>query len=134
MRTEISHFWLGFFEKENDFFDFLGEDPNYYNDESDLEEKYISKFAESQGENWIDHDLMECGFQSSDFPFAERFKGYSYSKKWIPEIERRIKTPKIEKVNSIVFVSKRAIKKPIDVIRANFSLIYIGEIEYEIQD
>ena len=132
MRTEICHFWVGFFEKENDFFDFLGEDPNYYKDERELEEKYISKFAESQSENWIDHDLMECGFQNSDLSLAERFKGYSYSKEWIPEIERRIKTRKIDKLNSIVFVTKRAIKKPIDVIRENFSLIYVGEIEYGI--
>ena len=132
MRIEICHFWVGFFEKENDFFDFLGEDPNYYKDERDLDEKYISKFAESQSVNWIDHDLMECGFQNSDSSLAERFKGYSYSKEWIPEIERRIKIHKIDKVNSIVFVTKRAIKKPIDVIRENISLIYVGEIEYGI--
>lgn len=129
MRTEICHFWVGFFVKENDF---LSDDPNYFKDDRDLEEKYISKFAESQGENWINHDLMECGFQNSNTSLAKRFKGYSYSKEWIPEIEQKILTRRIDKVNSIVFVTKKAIKKPIDVIRENFSLIYVGEIEYGI--
>lgn len=132
MRTEICHFWVGFFDKETDFFDFLSEDPNYYKEERDLEEIYISKFAESQGENWIDHDFLECGFQNSDSPLADRFEAYSYSQEWIPEIERRIQKHIICKVNTIVFVAKSEIDKPIDVIRENFSLIYVGEIEYEI--
>jgi hypothetical protein len=132
MKRETYHFWVGTFDKENDFFDFVGENPNYYEDEEDLEYKYISKFAESQGENWIDNDCMECGFQDSNLSLTERFQDYSYSDKWIPEIERRIQQNKIDKVNSIVFVAKRAIKKPINVIQENFSLIYLGEVEYEI--
>ena len=132
MGTEISHFWVGFFNRENDYFDFFAEKPDFYIDEKDLEEKYISEFAESQGVNWIDHDLMECGFENSEKSLSERFKGYSYSKEWLQEMEYRIEKNSIGKVNAIAFVTKRAIGNPTNVIRDNFSLIYIGEIEYEI--
>ena len=132
MKRKTYQFWVGTFGNENDLFDFVGENPNYYEYEEDLEEKYISKFAESQGENWIDNDCMECGFEDSNLSLTERFQDYSYSDKWIPEIERRIKQNKIDNVNSIVFVKKGEIEKPINVNQENFSLIYLGEIEYDI--
>ena len=132
MKRKTYQFWVGTFGNENDLFDFVVESPDYYEDEENLDDKYISKFAESQGENWIDHDCIECGFQDVNLSLTERFQDYSYSEQWLPEIEQRIKQNKIEKVNSIVFVAKGEIKKPTDVKQENFSLIYVGEIECEI--
>ena len=132
MNTEVSHFWVSYFDTEDDFFDFFGEDPDYYSDENDSDEKYISKFAKSQGENWIDHDFMECGFENTDVSITEKFKAYSYAKEWSLEIEQRIQKRQIEKVNSIVFVTKNEISKPTDVLQDKYYLFYVGEIEYDI--
>ena len=33
MDKEISHFWLGYFKNEEDFYDFVEEDESYYADE-----------------------------------------------------------------------------------------------------
>lgn len=63
MRTEISYFWFGRFESEEDYFDFVGEDETYYEDD-DFEEKYISEFAKSQSEHFLDHDFIESGFEN----------------------------------------------------------------------
>jgi hypothetical protein len=55
MRTEISHFWIGTFKNESDFGNFFRETENYYENESEMDEKYISEFARSQNENWYVH-------------------------------------------------------------------------------
>lgn len=131
MRTEISHFWIGHFKDNFEFACFVGESEDYYNEENDdLDNVYISKFAESQGENWIDHDFMECGFESNTIPFDERFIKYSYAKQWIDIIKERCDSTLIDDVNSVIFITNSQIKNPISLRKEDFYLEYIGEIEY----
>lgn len=132
MRTETSHFWFGKFKSEEAYFDFLGENETYYED--DEEEKYISEFAKSQSENFLDHDFMESGFENENVSFEEKFSPYSYSEKWLAEARERVvkQNQDPEKVNTVVFISKDQIQKPISIQNSKFELIYIGEIEYEI--
>lgn len=135
MRTETSHFWFGKFKSEVVYFDFLGESEAYYEDEDvNEDEKYISEFAKSQSENFLDHDFMESGFEDEDISFEQKFSLYSYSEKWITEVKERLskQNQDLEKVNTIVFISKDQIKKPISIHNSEFELLYIGEIEYEI--
>ena len=131
MRTEISHFWIGYFQSENNYFDFFGEKDDYYEDEREIEEKYISEFAKTQGEYWIDHDFIENGFDNSDNNFMDKFKKYSYSEQWISELNSKAKD-KLINVNTIVFITKSQIKNPQNIEGENYILKYLGEIEYEI--
>ncbi|MGE6354592.1 hypothetical protein ACQKCJ_12075 [Flavobacterium sp. NPDC079362] len=86
MRTETSHFWFGKFRSEAECFNFLGENETYY-EEDDIkeEDKYISEFARSQSENFLDHDFMESGFENENVSFEEKFSKYSYADQWIVE-------------------------------------------------
>jgi len=134
MRTETYHFWLGKFETEKDYFDFVGEDESYYENEDDIEDKYISEFAKSQGENFLDHDFMESGYENEDILFEEKFLEYSYAEEWIVEAKQMLipLNQNLEEINTVVFISKNQIKKPVSVMNSKFDLFYIGEIEYEI--
>ncbi len=133
MRTETCHFWLGKFKTEEDYFDFIGEDENYYEND-DIEDEYISEFAKSQRENFLDHDFMESGFENEDIPFEEKFLQYSYAEEWIVEVKQRLiaLNQNSEEINTVVFISKNQIKNPVSVTNSKFDLLYIGEIEYEI--
>ena len=133
MRTEISYFWFGKFESEKEYFDFVGEDEAYYEDD-DYEEKYISEFAKSQSEHFLDHDFMESGFENEAISFEEKFVGYSYGTQWISEAKERLMhlNKDLEEINTLVFISKNQIKNPVSIADAKFNLLYIGEIEYDI--
>jgi len=131
MRTEISHFWLGKFTSEEEYFDFVGEDEAYYEDDDD-EEKYISEFAKSQGENFLDHDFIESGFENEAISFEEKFSKYSYADQWIAEVKNRLNNQNLEDINTLIFISKDQIKNPVSVMNSKFDLLYIGEIEYDI--
>lgn len=133
IKTEISHFWFGEFKSEEDYFDFLGESETYYEDD-DVEEKYISEFAKSQKENSLDHDFMESGFENQDVSFEEKFVNYSYYDQWIVEVKNKLcdLNQNLDKINTVVFISKDQIEKPVSVTNLKFDLFYIGEIEYEI--
>ncbi|MBF4483937.1 MULTISPECIES: immunity 22 family protein [unclassified Flavobacterium] len=133
MRTEISHFWLGKFKLEEEYFDFVGEDEAYYEDD-DYEEKYISEFAKSQDEHFLDHDFIESGFENEAISFEEKFLKYSYAKQWIVEAKERLMNlnQNLEEINTLVFISKNQIKNPVSIMNSKFDLLYIGEIEYNI--
>lgn len=133
MRTETSHFWFGKLRSEEEYFNFLGESETYYEDD-DIEEKYISEFAKSQNENFLDHDFMESGFENEDISFEDKFLKYSYAEKWITEVKTQLteQNQNLKEINTVVFISKDQIKNPISVHNSGFDLVYLGEIEYEI--
>lgn len=131
MKTEICHFWVGNFKSEDLFYEFFEEDKRFYDEEAD-ENGYVSEFSASQSENWIDFDFLECGFESNNKPFNEKFSKYSYSTEWMEAVENKIKELNLTDLNAIAFINKSEIEKPVSVKRKNFSLHYLGEIEYGI--
>jgi len=133
MRKEISHFWVGNFKSETDFYSFFEEDENYYAEEEDTDQKYISAFAKTQNKRWLDHDFFECGFEHESIPFEEKFSKYSYADQWIAELKSRIEQIKPgSQFNSIAFINKENIANPTSVKTEHFEMLYVGEIEYEI--
>lgn len=133
MRKETSHFWAGYFRDEADFFDFFEEAEDGLDEDLPFEQKYISKFARSQNENWYDHDFFECGFEEDETAsIEEKLSNYSYSDQWLPEITMRINKLGITEINAFAIISKEEIKNPVSVVHTGFKLIYLGEIEYEI--
>lgn len=127
MNTQILDFWVGNFRTEDDFFQFVEEDENYYIEE-ESDDNYISKFAESQETIWFDQDLMEYGFEQS----IQHFSEYSFAEQWLPVLYNRINEMNLKfDINSLVFVSQGQIPKPVSVENDEFSLVYLGGIEFE---
>lgn len=131
MKTEKSHFWIGKFESENLYFDFVGEDNSRYELE-DYDDVPISKFAKSQGEIWIDHDFMESGFEKPNNDIKTQFGKYSYAYNWGKELEKRCLKLTESENNTLIFISESQIKNPTSTNGKGFSLEYLGTIEYEI--
>lgn len=123
-------FWVGKFETEDGFFDFFAEDDDYYNEENDTEEKFLSAFAQSQGETWLDHDLMEPGFSTTGSSFKEKFKSASYASNWADALQLRSGHLNIDAINTVVMMDQGEIEAPRSVKGDGFFLEYIGEIEF----
>lgn len=127
MKVQILDFWVGNFRTEEDFFNFTEEDENYYIEE-ESDDTYISKFAESQDTVWFDQDLMEYGFEQS----IQHFSEYSFAEQWLPVLYNRINEMNLKfDINSLVFVSQGQIPQPKSVENDEFSLVYVGGIEFE---
>ena len=127
MNTQILDFWVGNFRTELDFFLFLQEDENYYIEE-ESDDTYISRFAKSQNTVWLDQDLMEYGFEES----IQHFSEYSFAEQWLPVLYNRINDLNLKfEINSLVFVSQGQIPKPVSVENDEFSLVYLGGVEFE---
>ncbi|AZA73627.1 MULTISPECIES: immunity 22 family protein [Chryseobacterium] len=127
MDRQILDFWVGNFRTEEDFFQFVEEDENYYIEE-ESDDTYISKFAESQDTLWFDQDLMEYGFEQS----VQHFSEYSFAEQWLPVLYNRINEMNLKfDINSLVFVSQGQIPQPKSVENDEFSLVYLGGIEFE---
>lgn len=127
MNTQILDFWVGNFRTELDFFLFLQEDENYYIEE-ESDDTYISRFAKSQNTVWLDQDLMEYGFEES----IQHFSKYSFAEQWLPVLYNRINDLNLKfEINSLVFVSQGQIPKPVSVENDEFSLVYLGGVEFE---
>ncbi|REC41183.1 immunity 22 family protein [Chryseobacterium sp. 5_R23647] len=127
MDRQILDFWVGNFRTEEDFFQFVEEDENYYIEE-ESDDTYISKFAESQETVWFDQDLMEYGFEQS----VQHFSEYSFAEQWLPVLYNRINEMNLKfDINSLVFVSQGQVPQPKSVENDEFSLVYLGGIEFE---
>lgn len=132
MEKETSHFWLGYFKNEEDFYAFIEEDEAYYTEEEN-EDQYVSKFAETQNIHWFDDDFLEYGFEDESLGIYEKFTDYSYADQWLPAVEQKINELGLETpVNAIILAKKYAIPNPVSVNDEEYALYYIGEIEYHI--
>lgn len=130
MHTDTLDFWVGNFNSEEDFYDFVEEDENYYLlEESD--DTHISKFAASQDVVWLDHDFVEYGFEDGNRTIYEKFAAYSFAEQWLPILVNRLNEINLKfEVNAIIFLNKGQVTKPLSVENDFFSLTYVGGIEF----
>ena len=127
MNKQILDFWIGNFKTEEDFYHFVDEDENYYIEE-ESDDTYISKFAESQETVWFDQDLMLYCFEIS----IQQFSDYTFVEQWLPILYNRINDMNLTfEINSLVLVSQGQIPKPSSVETDDFSLVYLGGVEFE---
>jgi len=127
MKThEISHFFLGRVSDHSKYNDFLEE---RYGEDDDTP---LSKFCESQGEHFIDHDFMEIGARENEPSLEEFFKPYSYSEHWSNDVIEKANSLQLLDADVLLFVSKEEIKNPKSVKGKGFELVYIGEYGYPI--
>lgn len=124
-RTDTSHFFVGRFRTEEDLSAFLEED---YSNEDD--EVPISQFCASQGETFLDHDLMESGFRDGEPNLREFFDGFSYAEHWADDIASLAAAQGLNDANTLIFISKCEIAAPHSADGEGFSLAYLGEITY----
>jgi hypothetical protein len=132
MNTETLDFWVGNFNSEENFYEFVEEDENFYMEE-ESDETYISKFAESQDTIWLDHDFVEYGFEDGNRTIYEKFADYSFAEQWLPILVNRLNEIDLKfDINAIIFLSKGQIPKPVSVEDDFFSLAYVGGIEFSV--
>ncbi|WBV60085.1 immunity 22 family protein [Chryseobacterium camelliae] len=130
MNTEVLDFWVGNFNNEDDFYNFVEEDENFYLEE-DSDDVFVSKFAESQSTIWFDQDLIEYGFDDSHMGLFEKFADFSFAEDWLPVLVQRINEMNLKfDINSLLFVSQGQIPKPASIENDDFSLVYLGGIEF----
>ncbi|KMQ69164.1 hypothetical protein ACM39_03370 [Chryseobacterium sp. FH2] len=131
MNIETLDFWVGNFNSEDDFYEFVEEDESYYTEE-ESDDIHISKFAASQSTIWFDHDLVEYGFEGGDRGIYEKFAEYSFAEQWLPILINRINELDLNfDINSLIFVKRGQIAKPASVENDLFTMVYVGGIEYE---
>lgn len=130
MHTDTLDFWVGNFNSEEDFYDFVEEDESYYLlEESD--DTHISKFAASQDVVWLDHDFVEYGFEGGNRTIYEKFAEYSFAEQWLPILVNRLNEINLKfEINAIIFLSQGQVPKPVSVENDFFSLTYVGGIEF----
>lgn len=131
MNKQILDFWVGNFNTEEDFYDFVEENDSYYLEE-ESDDNFVSKFAESQNTVWFDNELIEYGFEYDTSNLYEAFSEYSFADQWLPAFMQRLNEIKLKfEINSIIFVSQGQIPSPKTIENDDFSLTYIGGIEFE---
>ncbi|RMZ58860.1 hypothetical protein D1632_14905 [Chryseobacterium nematophagum] len=132
MDTQTLDFWIGNFNTEEEFYEFVEEDEGFYMEE-ESDEKYISKFAESQNTIWLDYELVEYGFEGGNRTIYEKFSEYSFAEQWLPILINRINELNVNfDINSLILLNRGQIPNPVSVEDEEFSLVYIGGIEYYI--
>ena len=78
-KEEVVAIWLGYFNSQEEFDDFIAED---YDLEKEDEDDYgVSRFMKKFGLEWIDHDFMECSFQENTTSYAKLLNEHSYLSK-----------------------------------------------------
>lgn len=129
-----AHFWAGKFDNESRFNDFFEESYPEENEDDD-DDAPISKFAESQGETWIDHDFLEKGFEDSSLSLQDRFMKYSYGEHWFAEFEKRLTKKGLSDSNTIVMnlfdEGTSEIESPQSFSGTGFDVHYLGTIEFD---
>lgn len=131
MNREVLDFWVGNFNSEEDFYEFVEEDEKFYLEE-DSDDVFVSKFAESQNTLWFDQDLIEYGFEDGNRGIYEKFAEYSFAEQWLPILINRLNEINLDfDINSLILISRGQVPTPVSVENDFFSLTYIGGIEYE---
>jgi hypothetical protein len=139
-KTLLGQFWAGHFPSDAAFEAFVEEDEAYYSEANDEGDGPLplSQFAGSQGAHWYDHDFMEVGKVATDTVPTKAIVA-SYSEFWAEEFVRRAAAAAITPTHLImVLVHNRAegrefwdFPQPASFTGPDFTLIYLGEIEFE---
>lgn len=135
-----SQFWIGTFDTQERFNDFVCENKEYWSEENEIEENIpLSRFIASQGETWYDHDFFEAGYNEKEQRICKKFKGYSWVNQWAPIIEGKMKELGILEMNSFLMMvvdeppdGKRycQVQAPKSFNADGINLMSIGEITY----
>src|SRR5262249_31088759 len=131
-RTETCDFWVGVFPSEDAFFEYVGEDPRYYELMDTGSAVPLSRFIRDQGKEWFDHDLVEMGFKANAGSVADLVDGHSYADQYADELARRAERVGLSAVNSFLFIRGGKIAEPHSVTTAEFTFLYVGQITYRI--
>lgn len=135
LRTQI---WVGYFRSKTLLMDFVGEDLDYYKLD-DRSDGWLSKFAKSQGQRFIDHDALEVSFDDQDSLATKRFQNHSFAESWRDSVEQECQSRALAPINSCITLgvsisraglSEPTVTSPEDIIEDGFWLVYLGEFEH----
>lgn len=130
MPTQVAHFWAGTFANRPLFDDFFAEQHTASTGHS----QPISKFAASQHITWLNHDLLESGYEVEGASLREKFQAYSYAQSWMDELDRRTQATGLARVDALIMCfldgAYNPIPAPKDIHLAGIAMDYLGKIEF----
>jgi hypothetical protein len=142
-KTLLSQFWAGHFPSDAAFEAFVREDDAYEYDRNHEDDGRVplSQFAGSQGQHWYDHDFMEVGKVGTSAVPTEAICA-SFSESWAGEFVRRAAAAAITPTHLIMVgidrpaggPEYRQFPNPGSVTSSDYTLIYLGEIEFEYEE
>jgi len=118
---KLMHCWIGHFDSmfaSSKFFD----EAYPRSDDSPL-----SKFIESQGETWYDHDMMYMKSYRESENIANVIKEHT---SWDSELENKCNDISLTEVNLICMLPTDEVKSPCDAAGDGFQLTYFGKINF----
>jgi len=118
-------FWLGKFKSKEIFKNFMQENEKYYESEDTNSKIPLSKFIESQGHKWVDHDFLESSFLDQEI-LVESIDSIINNCEWIKETEEKAEVKDIKEYNVYVSANEGLFPNPISVYKEDFELIYLG--------
>jgi hypothetical protein len=130
--TQTCDFWVGVFQDEYAFSEYVGEDPRYYELRDTPDEIPLSRFIRDQGQTWFDHDLIEMGFKADAQTVAELVEGYSYADQYAEELSVRVRQAGLSGVNGFLFIRGGEIERPRSIKTEDIDFRYVGQITYRI--
>ncbi|WP_185964293.1 immunity 22 family protein [Aliikangiella marina] len=139
-KKHTSQFWVGKFDSSERFYNFVGEDPEYWSEENEGRNDFpLSKFIASQNQTWFDHDFIEAGFNQAETGVREKFKAYSYIEQWADRVEEKAKLLGMEDLNAFIMMGidespkqerHLQVSTPCSYKAEGIKLVYLGEFSY----
>lgn len=143
-REYQAQFWIGAFDSEDAFYEFVSENSEYWSQANDDDSKTpLSHFIKSQGQSWYDHDFMEVGFSNERGSVLGMFQGHSYVEQWSPMVEEQLRTIGLDAANAFIMLGidnqpngqrYKQVTAPASVTVAGGDLRYLGELTYSDSD
>jgi hypothetical protein len=140
IKKYTSQFWIGTFDSEKRFNEFVGEDPDYWSEENeDNDDIPLNKFISSQNETWFDHDFIEAGYNAKEGSVLEKFGSYSYVNQWANAVSDKMTELGLDSINAFIMMGidqppngsrYLQVSNPCSFKSEGIDLVYIGEYEY----
>ncbi len=115
-------FFVGYFSSDKEMWDFFEENDRAGDDSP------ISKFCESQGEKWIDHDHMEVS-QNGDQGLRSALKNWSQVDSWVRDVLVAVDNADLpdNAICTAVLYNDSCVDEPRSVEGPGFRVVFLGQ-------
>jgi len=118
------HFWIGKFPSDVARGVYFDENSEF---DIDIEDSYLSQFAQDQGEQFYDHDWIEMSsFKPEEL--ESTVKEHSYSEVWYSKVMDLMAQVPDTDFDTFVMIDAREIAEPRTVDKPNMKLYFLGTV------
>jgi hypothetical protein len=127
-QDQVVSVWVGTFGSEEEFAEYLAEDPESLNDD----QAALNDFAEEFGFDWYDNDLQDAHFPKPEpQPLEELLDYISYGGSFIPEVLRTAEASGIKEANC--FICLYDFEYPTKMLPLKSKMEFLGAFDYKRQ-